>query len=225
MLTQEELDKLLEEGGLDDSGGDNSAQEGSAQEASTEQKASDQASNGQAKEADSSNASNASGEQQTSSDTSTDDIDWSDAFKEAASGGDSAALKAMKDGSVDEVMNEMKKEQPKAQSADFNEFKSSEAPKQESATSETMEHPNLDFIMDLPLDVSVELGRCRMPIRELLQLGQGSVVELNKMAGEPADIYVNQKLMAKGEIVVVNEKFGVRLTEIISPADRVKGLG
>ena len=64
-----------------------------------------------------------------------------------------------------------------------------------------------------------------MKIKELLQLGQGSIVELNKMAGEPADIYVNRKLMAKGEVVVVNEKFGIKLTEIISPQERVRSLG
>jgi len=67
----------------------------------------------------------------------------------------------------------------------------------------------------------VELGRCRMLINELLQLGQGSVVELQKIAGEPMDVYVNQRLIARGEVVVVNEKFGVRLTDIISPAERI----
>ena len=71
----------------------------------------------------------------------------------------------------------------------------------------------------------MELGRKKIQIKDLLKLGQGSVVELNKMAGEPAEIYVNHKLMAKGEVVVVNEKFGVKLSEIISPADRVKSLG
>ncbi|MBM4339145.1 MAG: flagellar motor switch protein FliN [Deltaproteobacteria bacterium] len=84
---------------------------------------------------------------------------------------------------------------------------------------------NLDFILDIPLEVSVELGRTRILISELLQLGQGSVVELSKLAGEPLEILVNQKLVARGEVVVVNEKFGVRLTDIISPAERVKQLG
>lgn len=88
-------------------------------------------------------------------------------------------------------------------------------------------HPeasNLDFIFDIPLEVSVELGRAKMLISDLLQLGQGSVIELNKLAGEPLDILVNQRLVARGEVVVVNEKFGVRLTDIISPTDRVKQL-
>ncbi len=83
----------------------------------------------------------------------------------------------------------------------------------------------LDFILDIPLDVSAELGRTRLLINELLQLGQGSVIELNKLAGEPLEIFVNGKLVARGEAVVINEKFGVRLTDIISPIERVKQLG
>ncbi len=91
-----------------------------------------------------------------------------------------------------------------------------------------VEHGNssvdLDFLMDIPLTMSVELGRCRLLISEMLQLGQGSVIELMKLAGEPMEIFVNQKLIARGEVVVVNEKFGVRLTDIISPAERVNRL-
>lgn len=86
------------------------------------------------------------------------------------------------------------------------------------------ESQNLDFILDIPLEVSVEIGRTKILINELLQLGQGSVVELDKLAGEPVEILVNQKLIARGEVVVVNEKFGVRLTDIISPLDRIKQL-
>ncbi|ACN16776.1 FliN [Desulforapulum autotrophicum HRM2] len=82
----------------------------------------------------------------------------------------------------------------------------------------------LDFILDIPLDLSVELGRARMLVNDLLQLGQGSIVELNKLAGEPLEVYINRKLIARGEVVVVNEKFGVRLTDIITPMDRVKSL-
>lgn len=84
---------------------------------------------------------------------------------------------------------------------------------------------NLDFIMDIPLTLTAELGRSKMLISELLQLGQGSVLELSKLAGEPMDIFVNQRLIARGEVVVVNEKFGVRLTDIVSPAERVNKLG
>ncbi len=83
----------------------------------------------------------------------------------------------------------------------------------------------LDFILDIPLDVSAELGRTRLLVNEMLQLGQGSVIELNKLAGEPLEVYVNGKLVARGEAVVINEKFGIRLTDIISPIERVKQLG
>ena len=82
----------------------------------------------------------------------------------------------------------------------------------------------LDFILDIPLELSVELGRTKMLVNNLLQLGQGSIVELNKLAGEPLEVYINRKLIARGEVVVVNEKFGVRLTDIITPMDRVKSL-
>jgi flagellar motor switch protein FliN/FliY len=83
---------------------------------------------------------------------------------------------------------------------------------------------DLEFLLDIPLLISVELGRTRMLINDLLQLGQGSVVELEKLAGEPMEIYVNSRLIARGEVVVVNEKFGVRLTDIISPSERVRQL-
>ena len=82
----------------------------------------------------------------------------------------------------------------------------------------------LEFILDVTLQVTVEVGRARMTIQDLLQLGQGSVVELEKLAGEPLDIFINGKPVARGEAVIVNEKFGVRLTDIISPEDRVEGL-
>lgn len=87
------------------------------------------------------------------------------------------------------------------------------------------EHADLDFILDIPLELSVELGKARMLVNDLLQLGQGSVVELNKLAGEPLEIFINRKLVARGEVVVVNDKFGVRLTDIISPLERVRNLG
>jgi flagellar motor switch protein FliN/FliY len=83
---------------------------------------------------------------------------------------------------------------------------------------------NLSLILDIPLRVAVELGRTRMPVSELLNLTQGSVIELNKLAGESMEVLVNDKLIARGEAVVVNEKFGVRLTDIISPAERVEQL-
>lgn len=85
-------------------------------------------------------------------------------------------------------------------------------------------HRNLTLILDIPLRVAVELGRTKMVVNDLLNLGQGSVIELNKLAGEPMEVLVNDKLVARGEAVVVNEKFGVRLTDIISPTERVEQL-
>ena len=87
------------------------------------------------------------------------------------------------------------------------------------------EAKDLDFILDIPLEISVELGRTNMLVNDLLQLARGSIIELSKLAEEPMDIYINRKLFARGEVVVVNEKFGIRLTDIISPAERVKSLG
>ena len=83
---------------------------------------------------------------------------------------------------------------------------------------------NLDFILDVPLDITVELGRTQMQIHELLKLSQGSVIELSKLAGEPLEILANNRLIAKGEVVVLNEKYGTRLTEVISPIERIEGL-
>jgi flagellar motor switch protein FliN len=83
---------------------------------------------------------------------------------------------------------------------------------------------NIDVILDVPVTLSLEVGRARLPIRTLLQLNQGSVVELDRTAGEPLDVYVNGTLVAHGEVVVVNEKFGIRLTDVISPAERIRKL-
>lgn len=85
-----------------------------------------------------------------------------------------------------------------------------------------LDRKNLDFILDIPLQVTVELGRTKLLVKDILQLNQGAVVELSKLAGEPLDIFVNSKLIARGEAVVVNEKFGVRLVDIVSPNERVE---
>ncbi len=82
----------------------------------------------------------------------------------------------------------------------------------------------LDVILDIPVTIAMEIGRTKLSIRHLLQLNQGSVVELDRLAGEPMDVLVNGTLVAHGEVVVVNEKFGIRLTDVISPADRIKNL-
>src|SRR5439155_27214778 len=83
---------------------------------------------------------------------------------------------------------------------------------------------NLDLLLDVPLEVTVEIGRTRLAIRDLLQLGQCSVVELAKLAGEPLDVLINGRPIARGEAVMVNDRFGVRLTDIISPSERIAGL-
>ncbi|MBI4849292.1 MAG: flagellar motor switch protein FliN [Nitrospirae bacterium] len=83
---------------------------------------------------------------------------------------------------------------------------------------------DIEFLLDIPVELTVQLGKTKMLIKELLQLGQGSVVELEKLAGEPMEIMANSRLIAKGEVVVVNEKFGVRLTDIISPSERLSQL-
>lgn len=83
---------------------------------------------------------------------------------------------------------------------------------------------DIEFLLDIPVEITVQLGSTKMLIKELLQLGQGSVVELEKLAGEPMEILANSRLIARGEVVVVNEKFGVRLTDIISPTERISQL-
>lgn len=104
---------------------------------------------------------------------------------------------------------------------------------QEQAAVETPDEPSvaekgankLDLILDIPLKLSVEVGRAKIIVNDLLKLGQGSVIELSKLAGDPLEVLVNDKLIARGEVVVVNEKFGVRLTDIISPVERIEKLG
>ena len=122
----------------------------------------------------------------------------------------------------DDVQNELSqfKTPPPRPSVEVNPASFEEVKKQEQPKS-TLE---LDFILDIPLFLHVELGSTRMLISELLQLGQGSVIEMTKLAGEPMDVFVNQRLIARGEVVVVNEKFGVRLTDIVSPAERISKL-
>ncbi len=83
---------------------------------------------------------------------------------------------------------------------------------------------NLDVILDVPVALSLEVGRTRMPIRSLLQLNRGSVIELERGAGEPLDVYVNGTLIAHGEVVVINDRFGVRLTDVVSPSERIRRL-
>jgi flagellar motor switch protein FliN/FliY len=95
---------------------------------------------------------------------------------------------------------------------------------EENSTEEETASRDIDFLLDIPVEITAQLGSTRMLIKELLQLGQGSVVELEKLAGEPMEILANNRLVARGEVVVVNEKFGIRLTDIISPTDRLTQL-
>jgi flagellar motor switch protein FliN/FliY len=134
-----------------------------------------------------------------------DDVmdEWAEAMEEAGSAGDAAAA-----ANVAAADN--------AQQVSFEELAGS--------TGGADGDVNMDVILDIPVTISMEVGRSKMNIRNLLHLNQGSVVELNRMAGEPLDVMVNGTLIAHGEVVVVNEKFGIRLTDIISPAERVKKL-
>ena len=112
-----------------------------------------------------------------------------------------------------------------AQQADSGDQKQAPAlPDLQDSGTRTGDDVNLDVILDIPVTLSIELGRTKIAIRNLLQLNQGSVVELDRLAGAPMDVLVNGTLIAHGEVVVVNEKFGIRLTDVISPAERVKKL-
>lgn len=130
------------------------------------------------------------------------------------------ATKSDKDIGWDDVKDELEEAKKSSTKREVSTFDFKKLKKTEIGESSV----DLDFILDIPLTVTVELGRARMLIGELLQLGQGSVVELTKLAGEPMDIFVNNRLIAKGEVVVVNEKFGVRLTDIVSTTERINNL-
>lgn len=146
-------------------------------------------------------------DQEKSSDTQPDlDQEWAQAFAEEE----------------EERLQEEKKSKPdpgRVQDYQFQELDN------EPQKSTQKAKRDMEFILDIPLHVSAELGRSKLLINDLLQLGQGSVIELDKLAGEPLEVLVNGKLVARGEAVVINEKFGVRLTDIISPMERVKQLG
>jgi len=101
---------------------------------------------------------------------------------------------------------------------------SDESTQSAAATPPDDERKNLEMLLDVPLSVTVELGRVRMPVRQLLALGSGAVIELSKLAGEPLDVLINGKPVARGEAVMINERFGVRLTEVVSPNERVERL-
>ncbi|MNF51577.1 Flagellar motor switch protein FliN [compost metagenome] len=121
---------------------------------------------------------------------------------------------------IDALMNQGSTAAPSSPRAPMEEFGS--GPKASGPV--TLDGPNLDVILDIPVSISMEVGNTDITIRNLLQLNQGSVIELDRLAGEPLDVLVNGTLIAHGEVVVVNEKFGIRLTDVISPSERIKKL-
>jgi len=143
--------------------------------------------------------------------------DWADAMQEqtdAEAGGDTDWGDALQEQSNAEDL-------AKAQFSELEE-QGEQAPIKADISPDDLK---LDVILDVPVTVSMEIGRTQVNIRNLLQLNQGSVIELDRFAGEPMDVLVNGTLIAHGEVVVVNDKFGIRLTDVISPSDRVKKLG
>jgi len=149
------------------------------------------------------------------------DGDWAEALQEQAEAEQGAGS-----GEAEADWGDALQEQAAAeaagdtyQSAEFQEL-NSVAPGRGSQDEEV----NLNVILDVPVTISMEIGRTRINIRNLLQLNQGSVVELDRLAGEPMDVLVNGTLIAHGEVVVVNDKFGIRLTDVISPSERVRKL-
>ncbi|PTU77666.1 flagellar motor switch protein FliN [Pseudomonas indoloxydans] len=139
--------------------------------------------------------------------------EWAAALAEAGDAGQDD-IDAMLAGSAQAA-------QPAAPRAPMEEFGSAPSP---SNLPVTLDGPNLDVILDIPVSISMEVGNTDITIRNLLQLNQGSVIELDRLAGEPLDVLVNGTLIAHGEVVVVNEKFGIRLTDVISPSERIKKL-
>ncbi len=148
--------------------------------------------------------------------------EWAEAMQEQADSDDGGGDAA------DADWGDALKEQQEAEnieSAQFNELEGDGGEKLSDNVDFSSEDLKLDVILDVPVTVSMEIGRTQVNIRNLLQLNQGSVIELDRFAGEPMDVLVNGTLIAHGEVVVVNDKFGIRLTDVISPSDRVKKLG
>ncbi len=139
--------------------------------------------------------------------------EWEAALAQQASSGGNAAVADDFAAAAQEVSDPAQQMTPAA----FANFASSAAPANAAGN-------DLNMILDIPVQLTVELGRTRIPIKNILQLAQGSVVELDAMAGEPMDVLVNGFLIAQGEVVVVNDKFGIRLTDIVTPSERMRRL-
>ena len=151
-------------------------------------------------------------EEQTSPEEQALADEWAAALAEAGDAGQD---------DIDAMLAAQNSAKPAPPLAPMEEFGS--AP-QASGLPVNLEGPNLDVILDIPVSISMEVGNTDITIRNLLQLNQGSVIELDRLAGEPLDVLVNGTLIAHGEVVVVNEKFGIRLTDVISPSERIKKL-
>ncbi len=148
---------------------------------------------------------------ETTDETTAEDP-WADAMEEQAS--------SEEDDPWAGAMEEQADEEAKAEAIDLETFDSDS----DNGNSKSID-PDLEIILDIPVSISMEVGSTSITIRNLLQLNQGSVIELDRLAGEPLDVLVNGTLIAHGEVVVVNEKFGIRMTDVISPAERIKKLG
>ncbi len=142
-----------------------------------------------------------------------DDISQDDADQDQMAADWAAAMAEQED--IDEVLAQEKQ----ATAAPLDELQPSAAPRAGGSAP-----PDLEVILDIPVKISMEVGNTEITIRNLLQLNQGSVIELDRLAGEPLDVLVNGTLIAHGEVVVVNEKFGIRMTDVISPSERIKKL-
>lgn len=164
------------------------------------------------------------GEENDSAEESTGDVDADELANEVASGvedagGDDESLADDWAAAMEEAGEDPEQEgEGGVQPAPMEEFEETAKPKSDGKT------PELDVILDIPVSISMEVGNTQIPIRNLLQLNQGSVIELDRLAGEPLDVLVNGTLIAHGEVVMVNDKFGIRLTDVISQAERIQKL-
>ena len=151
--------------------------------------------------------------------------EWEAAMEESGDSGDAEDEWAAAMAEAEALGGEAEADESDIQAAPLESFTGS--PQQASAgiNAGSGPTPDLDVIMDIPVTISMEVGSTHIPIRNLLQLNQGSVVELDRLAGEPLDVLVNGTLIAHGEVVMVNDKFGIRLTDVVSPTERIRRLG
>lgn len=146
-----------------------------------------------------------------------EDIDVDTLINEVAAGADDQALADEWAAAMEESGDDIESEEPEVEAAPLEQFENT-------SNGFAEDNPNLEVILDIPVTISMEVGATQIPIRNLLQLNQGSVIELDRLAGEPLDVLVNGRLIAHGEVVMVNEKFGIRLTDVVSQQERVQRL-